>query len=149
MNRSGSVPVKLSNICSQYSPEVWQNSSPTTRHTKHVRPEDEMRYFVRYFIIWRVNIIPVLFPLFSLTYYLLNHSPRDHGQKQHCLSELFFSFWIWVLFPCLKVSFEQSVYHRPVSIKSVFTLCWPWVSYIENNTWARVDMEFLFECLTR
>ena len=22
------------------------------------------------------------------------------------------------------------------------------MDYIENNTWARIDMEFLFECLT-
>ena len=25
----------------------------------------------------------------------------------------------------------------------------PHKNYTENNTWARVDMEFLFECLTR
>ena len=38
MKRSGSVPVKLSNSCNQYSPEVWQNSSPTMRQKRHVRP---------------------------------------------------------------------------------------------------------------
>jgi len=38
INRSGSVPVKLSNICSQYSPDLWQNSKPITMHRKHVSP---------------------------------------------------------------------------------------------------------------
>ena len=45
INRSGSVPVKLSNICSQYSPDVWQNSKPTAIHSKHVSPESEIKAF--------------------------------------------------------------------------------------------------------
>ena len=45
MNRSGSVPVKLSNICSQYSPDLWQNSKPTTMHRKQVSPGGEIKTF--------------------------------------------------------------------------------------------------------
>ena len=45
MKRSGSVPVKLSNSCNQYSPEVWQNSSPTMRQKRHVRPGQGIKQY--------------------------------------------------------------------------------------------------------
>ena len=48
MNRSGSVPVKLSNICNQYSPDLWQNSKPTTMHRKHVRPGERLYIILLY-----------------------------------------------------------------------------------------------------
>lgn len=40
-NRRGIVPLNVSNICNQYSPDFWQNSNPIRKLTAHTTPDEK------------------------------------------------------------------------------------------------------------